>query len=518
MKTILKNITLSLFAIAALSLVSCEDVLDNEQHGAYTPEGFYKTDEQAEQALAAVYAYYSNSGNFYNIFFLKNLLSDDFWSGGGNRGDNAQNEQMNEYTFNADHPYLSAAFQNFYGVIYRSNLILENLPGTTPVQQCAIAEAKVFRALAYIDLISMWGTPPLVDHILTPDEYQQPNGDPAALWALVEKDLTEAISSGVLHEKAGAGDNSSYRVTKQFAQALLGKAYVFQEKYAAAIPVLDQVIASGKYELLPGSQYENILQYTHENNSESLFELNYLNDPQNTAMSLYVMMTGWRSEKMILPEGSDIYNGTWGFCNPQKELYDAFVAEEGANGLRLTQTMKTYDQLVAEGYAIKSTEMLYGVEGALMWKTRKVNSEFVEGVWGGSHNNIRIMRYPEVLLLAAEAHLKGGGSQAATYVNQVRIRAGLPPQGNVNMEDVMLEKRLELCGESVRYQDMLRWGIAGKMSAQGTQTPTLLPNGTVTYAQLNSASVAGFKDRHWLLPFPQAELTNNPNITQNPGW
>ena len=130
-------------------------------------------------------------------------------------------------------------------------------------------------------------------------------------------------------------------------------------------------------ELLPGSQYENILQYTHENNSESLFELNYLNDPQNAALSLFFMMTGWRSEKMTLPEGSDIYNGTWGFCNPQKELYDVFVSEEGANGLRLKQTLKSYDRLIAEGYTVKPTDALYGVEGALMWKTRKVNGEVV---------------------------------------------------------------------------------------------------------------------------------------------
>ena len=130
-------------------------------------------------------------------------------------------------------------------------------------------------------------------------------------------------------------------------------------------------------ELLPGSQYENILQYTHENNSESLFELNYLNDPQNAALSLFFMMTGWRSEKMTLPEGSDIYNGTWGFCNPQKELYDVFVSEEGANGLRLKQTLKSYDRLIAEGYTVKPTDALFGVEGALMWKTRKVNGEVV---------------------------------------------------------------------------------------------------------------------------------------------
>jgi hypothetical protein len=519
MKTV-KNILITLLAAVMLSLASCEKMLDNEQHGSYTPESFYKTDEQAEQALAAVYAYYSNSGNYYNIYFLKNLLSDDFWSGGGNRGDNAQNEQMNEYTFNAEHPYLSAAFQNFYGVVYRANLILEYVEGDSDVQKRAKAEAKVFRALAYIDLISMWGTPPLVDHILAPAEYQQPNGDPAALWALVENDLTEAIASNALREKANATDNSSYRVTKQFAQALLGKALVFQGKFAEAITPLDAVITSQKYELLPGNQYENILQYTHDNNSESLFELNYVNDPQNAAMSLYVMMTGWRGDHMDFPGSgpSDLRSDTWGFCNPQKELYDAFVTEEGVNGLRLTQTMKTYDQFVALGYTIKATSELYGVEGALMWKTRKVNGEFVEGVWGASHNNIRIMRYPEVLLLAAEAHLKGGGTQAANYVNQVRTRAGLTPKGTVTMDDIMLEKRLELCGESVRFQDMLRWRIADKMVNQGIKTPTLNPNGLVTYVERNNAATAGFKERHWLLPFPQAELTNNPNIKPNPKW
>jgi hypothetical protein len=517
MKTI-KYILITLLATVVFPLLSCEDMLDNKQHGAYAPESFYKTDEQTEQALAAVYAYYSNSGNYYNIYFLKNLLSDDFWSGGGNRGDNSQNEELNEYKFNAEHPYLSAAFQNFYGVIYRANLILEYVEGDSDVQKRAKAEAKVFRALAYIDLISMWGTPPLVDHILTPAEYQQPNGDPATLWALVESDLTEAINSGTLHEKANATDNSSYRITKQFAQALLGKALVFQGKFAEAIAPLDAVISSSKYELIPGNQYENILQYTHENNSESLFELNFVNDPQNAGMSLYTMMTGWRSEKINLPAGSDIYNGTWGFCNPQKELYDAFVAEESANGLRLTHTMKSYDQLNTEGYTIKPTDKLYGVEGALMWKTRKVNGEFVEGVWAASHNNIRIMRLPEALLLAAEAHLKGGGPQAANYVNRVRTRAGLNAKGTVTEEDIRLEKRLELCGESVRFQDMLRWRIADKMSAQGTQTPTLNPNGTITYESLNSATAAGFKERHWLLPFPQAELTNNPNVKQNTGW
>jgi hypothetical protein len=517
MKTI-KNILVTMLATLALSLASCEKLLDTEQHGVETLETFYRTDADTEEALTTLYIYYSNSGSYYNIGFLKNLLSDDYWCGGGGRGDNGENEKLNEYTFNAEHTYILSAFQTFYSVIYRANLIIANVPGETPVQQRAIAEAKVFRALAYIDLISMWGTPPLVDHPLDPAEYQQPNGDPAALWALVESDLTEAIASNALREKANASDNSSYRVTKQFAQALLGKALVFQEKFAEAIAPLDAVINSQKYELMPGNQYENILQYTHENNSEAVFELNYLNDPNNTAfINMYFVMNGWRTDKMSLALGTDICDGTWGFCNPQKELYDAFVAEEGENGLRLTQTMKTYDQIRALGHNVVSE--MYGHEGYFKWKDRKVTEEKNPGGWMDSHNNIRIMRYPEVLLLAAEAHLKGGGAQAANYVNQVRTRAGLQPKGSVTMDDIILEKRLELCGESIRYQDMIRWGIADKMSAQGTNTPWLGANGTVRWQSYSNSATAGFKtERHWLLPFPQTELTNNPNVKQNPGW
>ena len=520
MKTI-KNILIALFATVTLSLVSCEKMLDTEQHGVETLETFYRTDTDAEEALTTLYLYYSNSGAYYNIYFLKNLLSDDFWSGGGGRADNAENEKLNEYTFDAEHAYINAAFQTFYSVVYRANLIIANVPGETPVQQRAIAEAKVFRALAYIDLISLWGTPPLVDHPLMPSEYQQPNGDPAALWALVESDLAEAIASNALREKANVTDNSSYRVTKQFAQALLGKALVYQGKFSEAITPLDAVITSQKYELMPGSQYENILQYTLENNSESLFELNYLNDATllSQGMSLYFLMTGWRTDKMSLPVGTEIYNGTWGFCNPQKDLYDAFVDEEGENGLRLNQTMKTYDQIRALGLDV--VQDMYGHEGYFKWKDRKVNGEYASGIYGlgNSHNNIRIMRYSEVLLLAAEAHLKGGGTQAANYVNQVRTRAGLATKGTVTEEDIRLEKRLELCGEGVRFQDMLRWRIAGKMAEQGTKTPWLGANGTVRWESYNSGTAAGFKeDRHWLLPFPQTELTNNPNVKQNTGW
>jgi hypothetical protein len=518
MKTI-KNILIATLATVTLSLASCEGLLDNEQHGVTTPETFYETDEQAEQALSAIYSgYYGTFAG--TLYLLKNLLSDDFW-GGGRFNDNADVDRFNEFTFSAEHPYLIQAFEGLYSVIYRANLILENVPDESAVQKQARAEARVFRALAYIDLISMWGTPPLVDHVLAPSEYQQPNGDPAALWGLVESDLSEAINSGALYEKAGVNSNSSYHASKHFAQALLGKALVFQGKYAEAITPLDAVINSQKYELLPANQYENILQYMQDNSSESVFELNKLNDPNNAFLNfeMTTAMTGWRSDKMTFPaDHSQDYlnNGTWGMCSPQKVLYDAFEQEEGANGSRLKQSIITFDRLQALGIGL--TADYYGNEGYFMWKTRKVADEFISGGWMSSHNNTRVMRYSEVLLLAAEAHVQGGGSQATNYLNIVRTRAGLSNK-TATMDAIILEKRLELCGENVRFQDMLRWGIAEELLRnQGEQTPFLQPNGTIRWESYNTAGVAGFKERHWLLPFPQTELTNNPNITQNDGW
>ncbi len=90
------------------------------------------------------------------------------------------------------------------------------------------------------------GTLPSADHPLTPNEYSQANGDTEALWALVNQDLTQAVNSGDLEEKKI--DDFTYRITKQFAQALLGKAYVFQKNYGAAATALDEVINSGKHE------------------------------------------------------------------------------------------------------------------------------------------------------------------------------------------------------------------------------------------------------------------------------
>lgn len=517
----IKNIILGLAVVLPVFITSCEDELNIPQHGSTSFETFYQTDQEANEAITAVYTKAKSIHFFY--YFVKNMLSDDFWSGGGSRGDINEVEQLNEYTFGPENIYIRYLFQRYYNLIYSSNVVLGHVPDQSQIQKRARAEARVFRAFAYIDLISMWGTPPLVDHELAPSEYKQPNGNPAKLWALVESDLKEAIGSGVLTEKSGASDNNNYRITLQFAKALLGKAYVFQEKWSEAATVLDQIVNSGKYALYEGN-YGDMLTIYALNNCESMFEINKLNDPNNASTydsfvfaMYFAALKGWRGSNMNIT--SKVHNESFGYFNPQSDLYNAFVQTEGVNGYRLAETMKTYDAVKAQGDRIIDGKELYGHEGYFLWKNRTLKDEMISGAWLASYNHLYYMRYAEVLLLAAEAHLKSSNTPKATqYVNMIRTRAKLSSKSTVAMEDVMLEKRLELCGECVRYQDMLRWKIADKMVNQGKRTPSFTSAGTVRWVEYNTGDKAGFKSRHLLLPFPEVEITLNKNITQNPGW
>ena len=133
------------------------------------------------------------------------------------------------------------------------------------------------------------------------------------------------------------------------------------------------------------------------------------------------------------------------------------------------------------------------------------------------YTNLKVMRYAEVLLLAAEAQLQAGNTaKALEYVNMIRTRAKESPLSSVTLNDIKTEKRLELCNESVRYQDLVRWGDAeSAMKEQGKEIPQF---GT-TGVQWNFKNTNyGFKEKNKLLPIPLKEIELNPNMVQNTGW
>ena len=330
----------------SLMTVGCSSELDIEKHGNMGGmDTYYTTDENINTATASMYL--SVRSLYFTWYFTKNLLSDDAWCGGGQRQDNGEMEKLNEYNFDSNHSSIEGLYSGLYSVIYQANLIIDMTEGDTPVMKRAINEAKVFRAWAHFELVTLWGTAPKVDHLLSQSEYRQSNGNPADTWAFVEQDLTEAINSGTLPSKSSVNDQETgIRVTKELAQAVLGKAYLFQGKYNEAASMLDNVINSGKYALFNG-EYDDQFHAAANNNCESLFELQKRNDSEQmwNQFDMNFLMQGWRSSalKYAGEAAQKLATGTYGFLNPRKSLYDAFVAWEGADGYRLNKTMLTYE-------------------------------------------------------------------------------------------------------------------------------------------------------------------------------
>ena len=520
-KMVVAGVFSFLLPLSSFLFVSCEDKLDIQKHGNLgSMDDFYTNDENVMQATASLYTQMRDL--YYNWFLTLNLLSDDLYAGGGSRGDNGEMEKLNEYTFDSDHSMIQSLYSGLYGVIYKANLIIDKVEGETAVAKRAINEAKVFRAWAHFELVTLWGTAPVVDHLLEPGEYRKPNSDPSETWALVESDLTEAINSGTLPSKTSASDEETgIRITKETAQAFLGKAYLFQGKYSEAAAMLDNVINSGKYELFAG-EYDMQFHALYNNNCESLFELQKRNDQENLSMDFLFIMQGWRTDKLTYSgEAAEVLaQGMYGFMNPRKALYDAFVAWEGADGARLKKTIMNYDQVSNFGVTLQAGKFLYGSEGVFLYKNQSFKSDLVidfSGFQCFQFTDLKVMRYAEVLLMAAEAQLQAGNSsKALDYVNQIRQRAKENLLSSVSLDDIKNEKRFELCNEAVRYQDLIRWRDADKaMKEQGKEIPVFSTTG-VEWQYKNQNY--GFKERNWLLPIPLKEIELNPNMQKNAGW
>ena len=328
----------------------------------------------------------------------------------------------------------------------------------------------------------------------------------------MEQDLNDAINSGVLPSKKNADDGETgIRVTKEVAQAMLGKAYLFQKKYADAASILDQVIGTKKYSLYKG-EYDKLLHIAANGSCESMLEVQKRNDSEQAwnQMTMTFIMLGWRTDKFTLTGEAQatIATGTYGFMNPRKSLYDAFVAMEGKDGYRLNGSVRTYEQAEKFGVTLNAGALLAGHEGYFNWKNRALKEDCIFDAsyfQALQYINLRVMRYAEVLLLAAEAHVMGGNKESAlAYINEVRERAHLTPLSNVTLDDVKKEKRLELCMECVRFQDLVRWGDAESvMGEQGKEVPAFTVAGA-EYLYTNSSY--GFKAKHNLLPIPRKEL------------
>lgn len=496
---------------AALLMASCADKLDIDQHGTFDDTNYYKTDSDAESALSAVYT--AMPGIEWQYQAVNGYLGDEYWTGMNQRM--PMFDMLLEYSFNSDHEMISGYFSGLYSVIARANLVIEKLSPDTPFKAQAIAEAKVFRAWMYFELASMWGEAPLIDHVVSSSEPAPECAAAEELWALIEKDLTEAIESGSLTQKKSVDDRSNYHVTKQYAQALLGKAYLWQGKNAEAVRVLDEVIGSGLYDLYQGP-YADIYSVENENGPEFLFESNRVDDLNNPNLSFATFFTGLCAYSRSTGAANNPCKLliVWGGYLPRQSVFDAFEAEEGPDGYRLHESIKTNEEMTALGYGIDATQTEYS-EGLYQWKGRRLLSEFNDGS-SSEFRNIRWMRYAEVLLMAAEANIGIDQAKADKYLNEVRTRAHLADK-TCTLDAVKTERRLELFGDFCRYKDLQRWGDAATVLADNGKLEPILSIKGVEWK--NFSSQYGYKKgKHDYLPIPNEEILANHNIKQHAGW
>ena len=591
--------TILAVAVGSMALTSCEDQLDIEQKGVTTTDKFYKTDVDAEAALAAAYEGFmcnvvgrqpdmGGPGIYTPYKIITNMCGDDVLYASGNYGDHEFSGMLNEFRYDTEAEVPRFQYSGIYLSVYTCNLITDNFKDPdTPVKKRVVAEARVLRALDYFLLANLWGTPPFVTSVLAGDalpyncdkDPENPiSHEDLILW--VAKECEEAAAD--LDERKSTADvDGAVRVTKGFAWALAGKAYLFAGKYDQAKANLKKVIDSGKYALVPGDRYMDNFHIEGDGNEEKVFEINFEYNAGKGGWSGMIQRSSWMEANAwnwragnFVTSPNKVYCGGldgWGGLGVPQWFGDEFFANDG-HSYRFDATLKHIDDAVynmeyldeninnmslEEKKASKKigisdpTQGLYGNSFWLAFKQIIREADTGGKVYGDNIrlNNYIIMRYAEVLLNYAEACIQtGDAATAKTVINQIQQRAGSKTiSASVDMEVLKREKSYELWLESCRWFDIMRWNdqtALARLEKVGTDVPHLFDklfrtpsssdrsvkweNGSEANSRFYTVSSSEAKDKgfdvgfkkgkHELFPFPQTVMDKNPNLEQNPGW
>lgn len=561
----MKKIYLVLASLACIFFTSCsQNHLEIAQKGVESYEDYFERvgDDEAISLLASMYQQFRTIYQpAYTI--VPNEITGDVTVGGSDPSDGVENHQISSLLHNASNSQISQMWGRFYVLIYRANLIVDKVTPDTPVKERIVAEAKVARAWAMTECLMLWENPPLVDHVLeSADEFEQPNCDPEVAWKWIEKNYTEAAA--VLPSKSGKYGQSLIggRFTKEAALGFLGKAQIYQGKYADAQATLKKVISSNLYELEP--DITKLFHVAADFSPEYLFELDidYNGSDRRTAGYLITANTwqnpGWRTDQVYVPL-EFTQAASWGYMNPSKGFALEMIDHDGMDSPRRQYTILTYDELLdeskfsynldADGNAAKGVKAagLHDNAGYLRYKFTVKKEDLCTTVanYDKSFNtltNIPLLRYADILLLYAEACAKTGSDAAGGLeaLNLVRRRAGLIDAPTLDMDNedygIKAERRFELFFECAnRYIDLVRWGdfdkVYNKMRSQygfgsihyrlmGLKDPSIEYGGPSNWNVSEEAVVnpGTYSEKFNHLPFPDTEIQNNKNLVQNSGW
>ena len=600
MKKILFSTILTLAATATMTLTtSCEDQLDIEQKGVIPSEKFYQTDADAEAALVAAYEGFmcnvvgrnpdgGGPGIYTPYKIITNMCGDDVLYASGNYGDHEFSGMLNEFRYDAEAEVPKFMYTGLYLSVYTCNLVTDHFQNAadTPVKKRCVAEARVLRAFDYFLLANLWNNPPFIDHVLAgTDLPYNCNKDPEnpmdhkQLIQWVAKECEEAAAD--LDERKGTDDkDGAVKVTKGFAWALAGKAYLFAGEYEKAKTALKKVIDSGKYALVPGNRYMDNFHIEGDGNEEKVFEINFEYNAGKGAWAGMIQRSSWMESNAwnwragnFVKSPQSVYSGIdgWGGLGVPQWFGDEFYANDG-DSYRLKATLKHIDDAVYKMEYADPALNAMSVEEKMKSKEVGINDP-VQGLYDNSFwlafkqiirkadtdgnkygdnirlNNYVVMRYAEVLLNYAEACLQTGDQdEAKKYINMIQERAGSKTiSQTVDMDVLKREKSYELWLEGCRWFDVMRWKdtkAIERLKNVGSDCPHLFDkvfrapkaddrkvtweHGTEANSRFYTVSTSAAKDagfevgfkegKHEFFPYPQTVKDKNPNLEQNPGW
>ncbi|MDD5184340.1 MAG: RagB/SusD family nutrient uptake outer membrane protein [Paludibacter sp.] len=487
-----------LAVLSIFLLAGCSDFLDIRPEATVPATGMdYTKPENVFLPISAAYAT-MRSGSVHAFAYIGAFeVTSDNADKGSSPEDNPTMEQLDKFTFDPTNTLLNELWTGNFNVVSGANNALYQMPlfdaallnagDKLYTQQCA-GEAKTIRAYAYFNLVRLFGRVPIIDKSLTSDELavkMQESTD--SVYRFIEKDLHEAIA--VLPESYSA--NWAGRISKYTAMAILAKVYLYRSEWDSVASLTDRIMSSGRFDLVPNFRKEFSLD--GKNSEESLFEIQSSTLGKSSGDQTYLEYAYVQGPRGNAPGNMQ----GWGFCTPSSDLINFFTARH--DSVRALTTFLYRGTKTPEGDSIKMacTNPVYN---------GKVYTPSASNKWSyngyGFDQNVHIIRYPDVLLMFAEAKVNGAttgntsGFTALSAVNKVRDRVKLPLLNTVSLQDVWDERRAEFAMEEDRFFDLVRTG----------QAATVLASKGFTAPKNN------------VFPIPTAQMLLNTNLTQNPNY
>lgn len=406
-------------------------------------------------------------------------------------------ETFDNFQYKKDYWASNTYWDDHYSVIGLCNTALQFADSLSLKDSSSIiniAEARFIRAFLYFDLVRSFGQVPKIDfRVYNAIQANIPKSPDTAIYALIDADLLYAEQNLPLR---WTDPKFPGRLTTGAAKTLHAKTHLQRSQWANALPLCQNVISSGVYKL--HENYAGIFTESGENGVESIFEVqNYLgNNGVNNYGNNYGVSQGVR--------GAGDWDLGWGWNVPTQNLVDAYepgdprrkatILFSGQNDSLYGRTVPSYPDQVARPYWNKKV---------YTDPVMRVSTGSRAGVWV----NMRVLRYADVLLMAAEAaNETGNGALAENLIEQVRVRAragnnAILPKITFTSQAQMRaaiqqERRIELAMEGGRFFDLVRWNLAS----------------TILGPQ-------GYLPKHKYYPIPQPTIDKSGGkLAQNPDY